>query len=545
MSTSWSLKIYEEQFDELFPAMKSYKYIFKRDFKTDEEFIHAYLVSKLWRLNNIYTIVDKHGQAIQFKMNYAQLRVYAAYLKHPRLIILKSRQQGISTFWLLCFFDDAIFEENYNIGLMAQGADEAQTLLERVKFSWDHLDPSVKDFLGVANDKDNAKAFSFTNGSTIFIRTSFRSATLQRLHISELGKIANKNPDKAKETNTGTLQTLGRTAGLAIESTAEGDNMFKVKWDIAYAHQGAYAYKDLLAVFLSWVDDPDCVSDIPETITKKHQAYFEELEYAVGKRLTDHQKWFWIMQERELADDDETDIFQEYPGTPEEAFNAVRDGAWYSKQINEHVIKKKRFDLKDLYDPNLPVDCVMDLGMNDEFVLTYWQTYKAGQEYEERLIEDYHNSGEGLEHYVAHMFDRPYRIDRVVCPHDIRVKELSTGQSRLHALRKLGVRRIRVLPKLSISSGIEAVRQLIPNLWVSENAEYTLTGLKNYSKEWDNIRNCWKDKPLHNDYSHPADNVRYRAVSLRQYANGTEERQKSSKRNRKANKRNVVDGLCV
>ena len=67
---NWGLRIYEEQFDELFPAMKGYKYIFKRDFKTDEEFNNAYLVSKLWRLNNIYTIVDKHGMAIPFQMNY-------------------------------------------------------------------------------------------------------------------------------------------------------------------------------------------------------------------------------------------------------------------------------------------------------------------------------------------------------------------------------------------------------------------------------------------------------------------------------------------
>jgi len=536
MSDNWGLAIYEDQYETTFPTMAKYKHIFKRAFRTDEEFLNEYLVSKLWRLNNIYTIVDKHGDAIPFKMNYAQLRVYAAYLKHPRLIILKSRQQGISTFWLLCFFDDAIFNDNYNIGLMAQGADEAQTLLERVKFSWDHLDEGIKNFLAIGNDKDNAKAFSFSNGSTIFIRTSFRSATLQRLHISELGKIANKSPDKAKETNTGTLQTLGRTAGLAIESTAEGDNMFKTKWDLAVEHVGPYAYKDLLAVFLSWVDDPDCQSSVTEVITRAHETYFSDLEYALGRRLTKEQKWFWIMQERELADDDENDIFQEYPATPEEAFNAVRNGAWYSKQITTHIIKKRRFGLKNLYDQNLPVDCVMDLGMNDEFVLGFFQTYMK----EERLIADYHNSGEGLEHYVDYMFNLPYRIDRVICPHDIRVKELSTGQSRLHALRQLGVRRIRVLPKLSIVAGIEAVRQMIPNLWVSEDAEYTLTGLKNYSKEWDNIRNCWKDKPLHNEYSHPADMVRYRAVSKRQYATKSKVKVKARVR-----VRGVVDGLCM
>jgi len=64
--------------------------------------------------------------------------------------------------------------------------------------------------------------------------------------------------------------------------------------------------------------------------------------------------------------------------------------------------------------------------------------------------------------------------------------------------------------------------------------------LKNYSKEWDNIRNCWKDKPLHNEYSHPADMVRYRAVSKRQYATKSKVKVKARVR-----VRGVVDGLCM
>ena len=536
------LKITEERFDVLYPNLKGYKYIFKRDFKSDDEFTLQYLTSKLWRLNNLYTVVNKRGESVKFIMNPGQHVVYSAYLKHPRLIILKSRQRGISTFWLINYFDDAIFNNNFNIGLMAQGADEAQTLLERVKFAWGQLDPEIKNFLGIRNDKDNAKAFSFDNGSTIFIRTSFRSTTLQRLHISELGKIANKNPEKAKETNTGTLQTLANGAGLAIESTAEGDNMFKSKWDAAYEHVGPYAYKDLLAVFLSWLDDEDCVSDVEELITKEHAQYFEELEYEIGYRITEQQKWFWVMQERELRDDDESDIFQEYPATPEEAFNAVRDGAYYSKAIREHVVKKKRHNCIGLYDPSLPVDVVMDLGMNDEFVLGYWQAYGD----EERLIEDYHNSGEGLEHYVEHMNSRSYPIDGdVFCPHDIRVKELSTGQSRLKALRSLGVRRIRVLPKLNIQSGIEAVRVMIKTLWISEDANYTFTGIKNYSKEWDDRLQCFKDKPLHNIWSHPADMVRYRAVSRSQYSLSHEDKLAKRGRQRRKNRQSVVDGTCL
>ena len=539
------LRISEEDFDQLYPMMKNYKYIFKTKFKSDEDFVHNYLSSKLWRLNNLYTIVDKLGVAIKFNMSWAQHVVYSNYLIHPRLIILKSRQQGISTFWLINFFDDALFCPNFNIGLMAQGADEAATLLERVKFAWDHFPVSVKEFLGIENDKDNAKAFSFSNGSTIFIRTSFRSATLQRLHISELGKIANKNPEKAKETNTGTLQTIAKGSGLAIESTAEGDNMFKKKWDKAYTHTGAYAYKDLRAVFLSWLDDPDCVSDIDEEMTLDDLAYFEELEYQVGRRITQRQRNFWIMQRRELNDNDDADIFQEYPATPEEAFAAVRDGAFYAKAIKTHLIDKPnriRIPFDEIYDPMLPVHVCMDLGMNDEFVLIYFQLYLR----EVRFIEDYHNNGYGLEHYVDHMHDRDFKVTgNVVCPHDIEVRELSTGQSRRKALQNLGVRKIRKLPKLNIQSGIEAVRGMIADLYISERCEYTFTGLKNYSKERDVIRDVWKDKPLHNEWSHPADCARGIAVSLRRYTKTKNERTRDAANQRRRNQSSVVDGLCI
>ena len=145
----WYLSITPEQFDEIYhntPAMQI-KHLFTTYPTSDKEFIEQYLPSKLWRLNNLYTIKDKEGNLIKFRMNLAQHKVYATYLKHPRIIILKSRQQGISTFWLINFFDDAITTPNLEVGLMAQGKDEASKLLERVKTAWRHLSQVLKIFL--------------------------------------------------------------------------------------------------------------------------------------------------------------------------------------------------------------------------------------------------------------------------------------------------------------------------------------------------------------------------------------------------------------
>jgi len=135
------------------------------------EFETVFMTSKLWRMNNLYSIVDKDGDVVLFTMNYAQHIVYAESLKWYRLLILKSRQQGISTFWLLCFEDDVIFEDNISAGLMAQGKTEASKLLRRAKLGWRSLDEGVKRFLGgVRIVVDNKDEIGLSNDSSLYIK---------------------------------------------------------------------------------------------------------------------------------------------------------------------------------------------------------------------------------------------------------------------------------------------------------------------------------------------------------------------------------------
>ena len=131
-----NLRITEEQFNTLYPDLVGYYDWFNeppRPGISTEEFERTYLKSKLWRMNNLYRVVNKDGDLVIFRMNYAQHAVYAASRKHGRIIILKSRQQGISTFWLISIFDDAIVCPYLTCGLMAQGTEEASTLLKRTK----------------------------------------------------------------------------------------------------------------------------------------------------------------------------------------------------------------------------------------------------------------------------------------------------------------------------------------------------------------------------------------------------------------------------
>jgi len=512
----WLSNITEEQYRKIYAGTPAINiiHLFREPPHSDADYITNYLPSKLFRLNSeLYTIEDKKGVKRGFEMNYAQHCVYAASLRHPRIIVLKSRQQGISTLWLLSFIDDAITTDSFSIGLMSQGKAESKTLFQRTRVALENIPPKVVQVLGVQVVKDNSEAISFSNGSKMYIQTSFRSGTLQRLHISEMGKISAKYPEKARETKAGSLQAIAPGNTVVVESTAEGrKNEFYKMWHEAEDYVGTRTPIDFAPVFLSWVDDPDCAIDVPQRIDREAEEYFIKCEHNVSKykgidfKLTKEQKWWWVAKKRELPED----IFQEYPATPDEAFAAVRDGSYYARHYQRWV-KEGNHEIPGLYDSNLPVYASCDLGRNDMWVTTYFQVHSdLDGRREWRIIGEYHNSGEDISHYVNEARLRPWNVEKWYLPHDAAVTDLSQKKSRADIFRALGCR-VKVARKTtSVVNDIEIVRANIPQLWIDpEECEYLIEMFYQYSKEWDAKLGAWKQTPLHDEWSNPADSVRY------------------------------------
>lgn len=513
------LSISESEFNAFYPDLLGRYAFFNENptFSNKADFEKRYLCNKLWRLNNIYKVVNKDGRIVKFKMNRSQHIVYSKSRKHPRIIILKSRQQGISTFWLYSFMDDSLFCPNLSIGLMAQGQDEASTLLERSKLLFELLDPSIKNFIGVKLNKDNKREIALSNNSTLYIRVSFRSTTLQRLHISEMGKIANDNPKRATEVKTGTLQALHKGNIGVIESTAEGHNIFKEIWDSAVLveKQDRVTEKDFLPVFLSWLDDSDCVIEQDQVIDEQCEEYFNLLEESENITLTRQQKNFWITQKRELGDS----IYQEYPATPEEAFRASRDGTYYAKAFREFVVNSNKI-VSNLKNLSLPIDLYFDLGVDDYFVMIATQWHKN----EWRIIDEFYGQNKSLQYYLRYIKDLPYKVRCLRFPHDISVRDLSSENKKGLAISRYDIAvefarthklkwHIEALPKDSVANGIEAVRRIIPNMKIDESCDYIISCFENYSKQFDEKLQVWKETPLKNRYAHGADCVRQLAVN--------------------------------
>jgi phage terminase large subunit len=160
------------------------------------------------------------------------------------------------------------------------------------------------------------------------------------------------------------------------------------------------------------------------------------------------------------------------------------------------------------WEPTMPVDTYWDLGVGDS--TSIWFTQDVGREI--RIIDYYETSGEGLPHYINKLREKGYVYGRHVAPHDIEVRELTSGKSRRDTARSLGIN-FEIAPRVSLEDGIEAARNVLIRCWFdAKKCERGLQALKNYKKEWDDKNKTFKDKPKHDWSSHGADAFRYFAV---------------------------------
>ena len=208
---------------------------------------------------------------------------------------------------------------------------------------------------------------------------------------------------------------------------------------------------------------------------------------------------------RSMTDDQ---YAQEY----ECSFEAAIQGAYYGKEMAE-AEKEKRI-CRVPYDRATDVITAWDLGIGDATAI--WFCQQVGQEY--HLIDYVENSGVGLDWYAAEIKSRPYVYGDHILPHDVEAKELGTGKSRKEILEQLGIR-VTVAPRLKVEDGINAVRLVLNRCWFdADKCKRGVEALKQYRTEYDEKRKVFKDSPLHDWTSHPADAFRYLFTGIKKTA---------------------------
>ena len=190
------------------------------------------------------------------------------------------------------------------------------------------------------------------------------------------------------------------------------------------------------------------------------------------------------------------------------SFDAAVEGSYYGQMLNELEEKKHMQEI-----PREEISrtfTAWDLGMGDS--TSIWVAQLVGTEV--RLLDYYENHGVGLDHYVKWIKDNDYLKAEHILPHDVRVRELGTGKSRLEMLEEAGLE-VKIAPRMGLDDGIQAVRRLLPRCWFNvPQVQNGLNCLRNYRRDYDEKRKIFFERPLHDWSSHGSDSFRYLALGL-------------------------------
>ena len=244
---------------------------------------------------------------------------------------------------------------------------------------------------------------------------------------------------------------------------------------------------------------------------KGKNEFWEMYDYAKN-----HPEWWCRMfkaSETDILDADELEEAKRTMGEDRYeqefqcSFEAAIQGAYYAQEMKTATTTGRVTNVP--YDPAVGVTTAWDLGIGDSTAIFFAQY--VGQEI--RIIDYYESSGVGLDHYAKVLSEKGYHYVEHILPHDVQVKELGTGKSRIETLDALGISDITIAPKLAVDDGIQAARSIIARCWFDEeDCARGIEALRQYRREFDERLKTWRGRPLHDWTSHGADAFRYLAV---------------------------------
>jgi hypothetical protein len=492
---------------------------------TSAEELALNLADPMYRLSNLYYITvksegdeDGEGKRVLFQMNRHQRR-FVERMWH-RNIILKARQLGFTTLICILFLDHALFNKDQRCGIVAQDDGAAKAIFrDKVKYAYDNLPESLRRAMPLAKDAADELLFAHNN-SSIRVATSMRSGTLDRLHVSEFGKICAKYPDKANEVITGSLPAA-ESGVVIIESTAEGqEGAFYDYTQLAQKKQQQrhkLTRKDFrLHFFPWWQADEYRMDPVGVHISDQDHDYFAKIERTEGCAIDAGQRaWYVATRDTDFVGREEK-MWQEYPSTSDEAFQQSNDGAYYLKDMAK---LRRRGGILDVPLLDVPVYTFWDIGNTDGCALWLMQRSRAG----DRFVGYHEEHGEDLRHYARWLFDwaqdNELRFARHFLPHDAAHRKLSDyNKTTEEMLNELGVNNTVIVPPITdLQTGIQATRRALRDVVFDETrCKEGIARIDGYSRTWNKTLGKWIDSPNKtNGCSEGAD-------ALRQYAQARE-----------------------
>jgi len=463
------------------------------------------ILDKKERLNYFYHIINRNGDSIPFRLNCVQEDVLDNI--HTRNLILKARQLGMSTFAVLYLLDEVIFKKNLSAGIVSYSLEHAQHIFKKIiGHALDAFPKQYKDAIGIV--QRSAREITFANGSSIRVDTTLRGGSYPLVLVSEFGKTCARNPQKAEEVITGTLQAVPKNGTVIIESTGEGSSGFFAEMILESERRGNDNLTDLdyKLFFYNWLNEPSYQLHEKVTYDVNLTDYFDKLEKQLQIKITQPQRNWYAIQQRLLGDK----LKQEFPSTISESFLSSSDAFYFAEAISTAYTSDRCLHTS-LYDALLPVYVAMDIGLNDLTVMIFFQIAHG----EIRIIDYYEDKNKDVPFYANFLLkDKPFNYHTIFFPHDAvkryngdiqltyerDFKRLFSGtNTNFHVLKSMDKQLSISHAKIMISRCVFNVNRIKP----------LLDQLAKYRKKWSEQLGRYLEEPLHDISSNYADSFRY------------------------------------
>lgn len=229
-----------------------------------------------------------------------------------RIIVLKGRQQGMSTYIEGRFYWKVTHIPGQRAYILTHEADATNNLFAMVARYHEHCPPEVKPH----TDRDSGKELNFDGldsgykVGTAGTKGTGRSSTIQYFHGSEVAYWPN-----AETHAMGVMQAVPETTGeVFLESTSDGmGNYFHQTWVHAVAGTNGF-----IPVFIPWFWQSEYVLPVPAGVVfdEEEAAYQDLYDVSNGHML-------WRRQKITTFQNGIDDFKREYPATPQEAFESA------------------------------------------------------------------------------------------------------------------------------------------------------------------------------------------------------------------------------
>jgi hypothetical protein len=178
----------------------------------------------LYRISHYYQIQTKTaGVVTRLILNPIQIVLAKFFPYWNYHLILKARQEGVSTFCLIWHLDATLFTTHCNTCILADCRENLTTLFQIIKFAYESCPAKIQLADGTVWTKpkaryDNRNELYFEGiNSRIYVSLSDRSKTVHRLHVSEWAWIK-----LAGKVLTATFAAVPKDGIITGASTANG-----------------------------------------------------------------------------------------------------------------------------------------------------------------------------------------------------------------------------------------------------------------------------------------------------------------------------------